>query len=57
MVASLRGSVGTGTKGDESSTGHIWGSGFYHVMARSHLARVLILMNRFFNFPIFGGPW
>ena len=37
MMASLRGSVGTGTKEDESSTGHVWAAGFHHVMARSQL--------------------
>ena len=29
MVASLRGSVGTGTKVDESSTGRVWAAGFH----------------------------
>ena len=48
MVASLRGSVGTGTKVDESSTGRFWAAGFHHVRARSCLARVLKLMNRLF---------
>ena len=48
MVASLRGSVGTGTKKDESSTGCIWAAGFHHVRARSRLARFLKLMNRLF---------
>jgi len=42
------GSVGTGTKEDESSTGHVWAAGFHHVTARSRLARVLKLMNRLF---------
>ena len=52
MVASLPGSMGTGTKEDESSTGRVWAAGFHHVMARSRLARVLKLMNLyFFNFP------
>jgi hypothetical protein len=37
MVASLWGSVGTGTKEDESSTGRIWTAGFHHVTARSGL--------------------
>jgi hypothetical protein len=40
MVASLRGSVGMGTKEDESSTGCIWAAGFHRVMACSPLARV-----------------
>ena len=31
MGASLRGSVGMGTKEDESSTGCIWAAGFHHV--------------------------
>jgi len=46
MVASLPGSVGTGTKEDESSTGCVWASGFHHVTARSRLMHVLKLMNR-----------
>ena len=46
IVASLRGSVSTGTKEDESSTGRIWAAGFHRVTARSRLARVLKLMNR-----------
>jgi len=63
MAASLWGSVGTGTKEDESSTGCIWAAGFHHVMARSRLVRVFKLTNRFyfFNFPNFfsgcGQPW
>jgi hypothetical protein len=36
----LWGSVGTGTKEDESSTGRIWAAGFHHVRARSGLGRV-----------------
>ena len=48
MVASLRGSVGTGTKEDESSTGGVRAAGFRYVTARSRLARVLKLMNRLF---------
>jgi len=31
MVASLQGSVGKGTKKDESSTGHVWAAVFHHV--------------------------
>jgi hypothetical protein len=46
----LQGSVSTGTKEDESSTGRIWGAGFHHVTARSSLARVLKLINYLFNF-------
>jgi len=49
MVVNLRGSVCTGTKEDESSTGHIWAAGFHHVTARSRLARGLKIMNRFLN--------
>jgi len=48
MVASLRGSVGTGTKEDESSTGRVWTAGFHHVTARSRLARILKRINRLF---------
>jgi hypothetical protein len=44
----LRGSLGTGTKKDESSTERLWAAGFHHVTARSRLARVLKLMNRLF---------
>jgi hypothetical protein len=31
----LRGSVGTGAKEDESSSGHVWAAGFHHIMACS----------------------
>jgi hypothetical protein len=48
MVASLRGSVGTGTKEGESSTGRVCAAGFHRVTARSRLARVY-----FFNFQFF----
>jgi hypothetical protein len=48
VVASLRGSVGTGTKEDESSTGCIWAAGFHHVTALSRLVRGFKLMNRLF---------
>jgi hypothetical protein len=44
----LQGSVGTGTKGDELSTGHVCAAGFHHVTARYRLARVLKLVNRLF---------
>jgi len=40
-VASLRGSVGMGTKEDESSTERVWAAGFHHITARSRLARIL----------------
>jgi hypothetical protein len=33
----LRGSVSTGAKEDESSTGRIWAAGFHHVTAGSRL--------------------
>jgi len=48
MVASLRGSVDTGTEEDESSTGRVWAAGFHRVIARSRLARVLKVMNPLF---------
>ena len=48
MVASLRGSVGTETKGDESSSGRFSAAVFHHGRARSRFARVLKLMNRLF---------
>ena len=48
MVASLWGSVGTGTKGDESSTGRLWAAGFHRVTARSGLALVLKFMKNLF---------
>jgi hypothetical protein len=40
--------VGTGTKEDEPSTGHVWAAVFHHVTVRSRLARVLKLMNGLF---------
>jgi len=48
MAASLRGSMGTETKEDESSTGRVWVVEFQHVTARSRLARVFKHMNRLF---------
>jgi hypothetical protein len=48
MMASLRGSVGMGTKEDESSTERVRAAGFHHVTARSRLAHVFKLMNRLF---------
>jgi hypothetical protein len=42
----LWGSVGMGTKVDESSIGRVWAAGFHHVIARSHLEHVLKCMNR-----------
>ena len=44
-MASLQGSMGMGTKKDESSTGHIWAAGFHHFMTRSCLACIFKLMN------------
>jgi hypothetical protein len=41
-----RGSVRTGAKKDNSSTDRVWAAGFHDVTARSHLGRVLKLMNR-----------
>jgi hypothetical protein len=37
-----------GAKEDESSTGHVWAAGFYHVTAHSCLLHVLKLMNHLF---------
>ena len=54
MVTSLRGSMDTGTKEDESSTGRIWAAGFHHVTARSGWASVLKIMNRLI-FEFFSG--
>ena len=48
MLASLRGSVGTGTKEGESITGRVWAAGFHHATARSGLGRILKLMNCLF---------
>jgi hypothetical protein len=45
MVASLWGSMCTGTNEDDSSTGRVWAAGFHHITARSGLARVFKLMN------------
>jgi hypothetical protein len=39
----LWGSMSTGAKEDESSTGRVWAAGFHHVMAHSCLAGVLKL--------------
>jgi hypothetical protein len=48
MLSSLQGSVGMGTEGDESSTGHIWAAGFHHVRAHSRLAHILKLIKCLF---------
>ena len=47
-MASLRGSVGMGKKGDESSTGRVWAAGFHHVTAPSRLVHIFQLMNHLF---------
>jgi hypothetical protein len=44
----LRGSVGTGTEEDESSTERVWAAGLHHVTARSRLVGILKLMNLVF---------
>jgi hypothetical protein len=44
----LRGSVSTGAKEGELSTGRVWAAGFHNFTARSRLAGVLKLMNRLF---------
>jgi hypothetical protein len=49
----VRGSVNTEAEEDESSTGHFWAAGFYHIMAHSCLACILKLTNRLFNFQFF----
>jgi hypothetical protein len=41
----LRGSVSTGAKEDESSTGRGWAAEIHHVTARFRLAGILKLMN------------
>jgi len=57
MVVSLGGSVGMGTKEDESSTERVGAAGFHHVTARFRLASVLKLKNRLFlSFYNFFGP-
>ena len=48
MVASLQGSMGMGTKEDESSTGCVWAAGFHHVTDSCHLGRIFELMNHLF---------
>jgi hypothetical protein len=44
----LRGSVSTGAKEDESSTGRVWAARFHNVTARSRLAGVMKLTNHLF---------
>jgi len=48
MAASLRGSVGMGTREDESSTGCIWAAGFHHVTA--HFTMLLPISPRYCPF-------
>ena len=48
MVASLQGSVVTGAKQDESTTGRFWAAGFHRVTASSRLARFLKLKKTLF---------
>jgi hypothetical protein len=53
----LQGSVGTGTKEDESNTGRVWADGFRYVTAHFRFPRVLNLINRLlFNFHIYFRP-
>jgi hypothetical protein len=44
----LPGSVSTGAKEDESSTGRVWAAGFHDFTARSRLVRLLKVINRVF---------
>jgi len=44
-----QGSLGMGTKEDESSTGCVWAAGLHHVMACSHLVPIVKLMNHFIS--------
>jgi hypothetical protein len=56
MEASSEGKHEYRSKGDESSTGHVWAAARFHrVMVGSCLGRVLKLMNCSFN--LFLGPW
>jgi len=48
MMDSLPGSLGTGTKENESSIGRVWAAGFHHVTARSRMVHVLKLTKRLF---------
>jgi len=54
LVASLRGSMGTGTKKDGSSTGRVWAAGFHNFTACSCLSYEPFIS---LIFQIFGGPW
>jgi hypothetical protein len=49
----LLGSVSTGAKEDESSTGRVLAAGFHHVTTRSGLAGVSARTVYLFNFPFF----
>jgi hypothetical protein len=52
MRAGLRGSVGTGTKGDESITALVWVAGLHHIRARFRFARAFkITIRLFIQFP------
>jgi len=48
MMASLQGSVGTGTQQDKPSTGRVWAAAFHHITARSGFASVFKLRKRLF---------
>jgi hypothetical protein len=52
----LRGSVGTGTKGNELITGHVWAAIYHHVKARLRLARFEIYEPFIDLILIFFGP-
>jgi hypothetical protein len=41
----LEGRTSTGAKEHKSSTRHVWAAGFHHVIACSHLVRILKVMN------------
>ena len=49
-MVSLRGSVGTGKKENESSTGRVWAAGFHHVTACSRLVHIFKLMKCLISF-------
>jgi hypothetical protein len=42
MMASLRESVGTGTKEDELNTGRVWAVGFHHITVRSRFISLIL---------------
>ena len=41
MMASLRESVGTGTKVDELNTGRVWAVGFHHITVHSRFISLI----------------